>query len=49
MSLGIARDLSIPDLLRMLRERLDLECNRVRYAPLLLTVPLAPLKSEVSE
>ena len=49
MSLEIARDLSIPDLLRMLKERLDLECNNVREAPLPLTMPTASLKSEVSE
>ena len=44
-----ARDLSIPDLLRALNEKLGLECARLQEAPVPHTVSAAFLESEVSE
>jgi len=49
MSLETARDLSIPDLLRVLNEKLDLEYTRLRGTPLPPTVSVASLESEVSD
>ena len=46
MSLEAARDLSIPDLLRLLNEKLGLECTRLREIPL---PPLASVASSESE
>jgi len=43
MPLEAARDLSIPDLLRVLNEKLCLECTRLQEAPL----PPASVESEV--
>ena len=48
MSLEAARGLSIPDLLRLLNEKLGLECTRVREIPLSPAVPAPTLGSEVS-
>ena len=48
MSLEAARDLSIQDLLRVLNEKLGLECTRIRDIPLSRTVPATFLESEVS-
>ena len=47
MSLKV-RDLSIADLLRLLGEKLDLECTRLRGTCLAPTVSPSLLKSEVS-
>ena len=44
--LKAARDLSIPDLLRLLNEKLGLECTRLRETPL---PPLASVASSESE
>ena len=41
------RDLSIPDLLRLLNEKLGLECTRLQETPL-PPVSTASLESEVS-
>ena len=48
MSLDTARGLSIPDLLRLLNDKLGLECARLRETPLPPIVATAPLESEVS-
>ena len=48
MSLEAARNLSIPDLLRVLNEKLGLECARLRETPLPPVVSAASLESEVS-
>lgn len=52
MSLEAARGLSIPDLLRLLNEKLGVECAWVREIPLSPAVPAASLReslgSEVS-
>ena len=47
MSLEAARGLSIPDLLRVLDEKLSLECTKLRDT-LPLPFSTASLKSEVS-
>ena len=44
MSSDATKDLSISDLLRLLSEKLDVECARLRETPL----PATSLKSEVS-
>ena len=49
MSLETARDLSLPDLLHMLNEKLDLERTRLRDIPLPSAVSVASLESQVSE
>ena len=48
MSLETARDLSIPDLLRLLNEKLGLECTRLQETPPPPLVDTASLESEVS-
>ena len=48
MSLEAARNLSIHDLLRVLAEKLGLECTRVQQIPLLPVGSAASLASEVS-
>ena len=48
MSLDTARGLSIPDLLRLLNDKLGLECTRLQETPLPLLVSTASLESEVS-
>ena len=48
MSLETARDLSIPDLLRLLNEKLGLESARLQETPLPPLVATASLESEVS-
>lgn len=45
MSLEAARDFSIPDLLRLVDKKLDLECIRIRVSPI---TSAALLESEVS-
>jgi len=47
MSLEAARKLSIPELLCVLGEKLDMECSRVRELSLPLTVSAASLEHEV--
>ena len=49
MSLEAARDLSIQDLLRVLNEKLGLECTTLRHTPLPPAVSAASLEPEVSE
>ena len=49
MSLEAARNLPIPDLLRVLNEKLGLEYTRLQEAPIPCTVPVSFLRSEVSE
>ena len=46
MSLETAKDLSVSDLLRLLGEKLDVECTKLRENPL---SPSLPAISEVSE
>ena len=48
MSLDTAKDLSISDLLRLLGEKLDVECARLRETPLSPALPAFSLKSEAS-
>ena len=48
MPLEAARDLSIPDLLHVLREKLSLECARLREAGLAPVFSTASLGPEVS-
>ena len=48
MSLDTARGLSIPDLLRLLNEKLGLECTRLQETPPPPLVDTASLESEVS-
>ena len=48
MSLETAKDLSISDLLRLLGERLDVECIKLRGTPLSPASSVISLKSEVS-
>ena len=48
MSLDTARGLSIPDLLRLLNDKLGLECTRLQETPLSLQVTTASLEPEVS-
>lgn len=48
MSLEAARDLSISELLRVLNEKLDLECTRLRDAPFSLVSSTASLELEVT-
>lgn len=48
MSLDAARNLSIPDLLRVLNEKLGLECSRLQNTPLPPASSTASLESEVS-
>ena len=45
---GVTRNLSISDLLRLLNEKLDLECIRSRETLLRPMVSAASLESEVS-
>jgi len=47
MSLEAARELSIPELLRVLGEKLDAECSRVREIPLPPAASAASLEPEV--
>ena len=49
MSSEVARDLSIPDLLRALNEKLGLECTRLQRTPVSHIVSAAFLEPEVSE
>ena len=49
MSLETARNLSIPDLLCLLNEKLGLGCTRLQETPFPLAVSVASLESEVSE
>ena len=49
MSLEAARDLSIPDLLRVLNEKLGLQFTTLRNTPLPPAVSTASLEYEVSE
>ena len=49
MSLEITRDLSLPDLLHMLNEKLGLECTRLRDTALLPAAFTVSLESQVSE
>ena len=49
MSVDAAKDLSISDLLRLLGEKLDVECIKLRETRLSPTLPTTSLKSEVSE
>ena len=49
MSLEAARNLSIPDLLSVLNEKLGLECTRLKETLLPCTVSATFLQSEVSE
>ena len=46
--LKAARDLSIPDLLRLLNEKLGLECAKLQKSPLPPVVSASSLKPEVS-
>ena len=48
MSLDTTKDLSISDLLRLLGEKLDVECIKLREAPLSPTLSTISLKLEVS-
>ena len=48
MSLEAARDLSITDILRILNEKVDFECARVRTIPMPPPVLAASLEAEVS-
>ena len=48
MSLDAARDLSIPDLLRVLNEKLGLECSRLQKTYFPPVSSAASLESEVS-
>ena len=45
MSLETVRDLSVPDLLHILSEKLNMECMRMRLSP---AMSVALLESEVS-
>lgn len=48
MALEAARDLSIPDLFRVLSEKLNLECTRLQETPLPPVVtPASEVESEV--
>lgn len=47
MALEAARDLSVQDLLRVLNEKLGLECTRLRETPLPPVVSAASLEPEV--
>jgi len=49
MSLEAARNLPIPNLLRVLNEKLGLEYTRLQEALISCTVPVTFLRSEVSE
>jgi hypothetical protein len=46
MTLEAAHNLSVLDLLRVLNEKLDLECTKIQTSPVVSTVSL---ESEVSE
>jgi len=48
MSLEAARSLSIPDLLRVMNERIDLECANLRETRLPPVASIALLEPEVS-
>ena len=48
MSLESARDLSLPDHLRVLNDKLGLECTRLRETGIPPATPTAPLGPEVS-
>ena len=47
MSLEAARELSIPNLLRLLNDKLNLECTRLRETPPARVVPASTVESEV--
>jgi len=49
MSLEAARDLSIPDLLRVLNQKIGLEFTTLRNTSLLPAASAASLEAEVSE
>jgi len=49
MSLEAARDLPIPDLVRVLNEKLGLEYTRLQETPISCTMSATSLRSEVSE
>lgn len=49
MSLEAARDLPIPDLVRVLNEKLGLEYTRLQETPISCTMYVTSLQSEVSE
>ena len=48
MSLHAAKDLSISDLLRLLGEKLDVECTGLRETPFSPALPAISLKEEAS-